>query len=173
MKFGSLLDVLMLSALFVLAAKNVSSQTGGLRITSPAFGHNQMIPREYTCQGEDVNPLLEIRGIPPGTKTLALIMDDPDAPMGTWDHWLVYNIAPSEKIGRNSVPGTQIKNSFGKVNYGGPCPPSGTHRYFFKLYALDTALTLTPSASKKVLEKAMEGYVLDQAELIGLYAKSR
>ena len=165
------LDVLILSVLFVLATKSVSSQTGGLQITSPAFGHNQMIPKEYTCQGEDINPPLEIRGIPPGTKTLALIMDDPDAPMGTWDHWLVYNIPLVEKIERNRVPGTQIKNSFGKVNYGGPCPPSGTHRYFFKLYALDAAPTLTPSASKKVLEKAMEGHTLDQTELIGLYKK--
>ncbi len=155
---------------FLLWTAKASAQPGRLQITSPAFGHNQPIPREYTCQGADVNPTLEIRGIPPGVKSLALIMDDPDAPMGTWDHWLVYNIQPAEKIERNSIPGVQVKNSFGKLDYGGPCPPSGTHRYFFKLYALDTTLTLPP-ASKKALEKAMEGHALDKTELIGLYKK--
>jgi Raf kinase inhibitor-like YbhB/YbcL family protein len=167
----NLFDILIFSAL-VLAVKDVSGQSSGLQITSTAFGHNQMIPREYTCQGEDVNPSLEIRGIPPAAKGLALIMDDPDAPMGTWDHWLVYNIPLLEKIERNSIPGTQVKNSFGKFNYGGPCPPSGTHRYFFKLYALDTAPTLPPTVSKKTLEKAMEGHVLERAELVGLYKKT-
>lgn len=167
----SLFYILVFSAL-VLAVKDVSAQSSGLQITSTAFGHNQMIPREYTCQGEDVNPPLEIRGIPPAAKSLVLIMDDPDAPMGTWDHWLVYNILPLEKIERNSIPGTQVKNSFGKLNYGGPCPPSGTHRYFFKLYALDTTLTLPPAASKKTLEKAMEGHILEKAELAGLYKKT-
>ena len=155
---------------FLLWTAKSFTQEGSLQITSPAFGHNQTIPREYTCQGADVNPILEIRGIPPGAKSLALIMDDPDAPMGTWDHWLVYNIPPAEKIERNSIPGAQVKNSFGKLNYGGPCPPSGTHRYFFKLYALDTTLTLPP-ASKKALEKAMEGHILDEAQLTGLYKK--
>ncbi len=155
---------------FLLWTAKSSAQEGSLQITSTAFGHNQMIPREYTCQGEDVNPSLEIRGIPPAAKSLALIMDDPDAPMGTWDHWLVYNIAPVERIERNSIPGVQIKNSFGRLNYGGPCPPSGTHRYFFKLYALDTTLTLPP-ASKKALEKAMQGHILNEAQLMGLYKK--
>ena len=172
MKTG-LLDILVFSALFVLAAKNVSSQTGRLQITSAAFGHNQTIPRKYTCQGEDINPPLAITGIPPGTKSLALIMDDPDAPGGNWDHWLVYNIVPTSEIKENSVPGTQARNDFGRVNYGGPCPPSGTHRYFFKLYALDTTLAFKGSPSKEALEKAMQGHILEKSELIGLYQKTR
>ena len=172
MKTG-LLDILVFSALFVLAAKNVSSQTGRLQITSAAFGHNQTIPRKYTCQGEDINPPLAITGIPPGTKSLALIMDDPDAPGGNWDHWLVYNIVPTSEIKENSVPGTQARNDFGRVNYGGPCPPPGTHRYFFKLYALDTTLVLKGAPSKEALEKAMQGHILEKSELIGLYQKTR
>ncbi len=172
MKTG-LLDILVLSALFILAAKNVSAQPSGLQVTSSAFGHNQPIPRKYTCQGQDINPPLAITGIPAGTKSLALIMDDPDAPGGNWDHWLVYNIAPTPEIKENSVPGTQTRNDFGKVDYGGPCPPSGTHRYFFKLYALDTTLTFKGAPSKEALEQAMQGHILEKAELIGLYQKMR
>src|SRR3989338_8261866 len=99
-----------------------------------------MIPSVYTCQGQDISPALGIQNIPDGARSLVLIMDDPDAPMGTWDHWIVYNIPPMDRIAENSIPGIEVKNSFEKLNYGGPCPPSGTHRYFFKLYALDTLL---------------------------------
>ncbi len=177
MKTG-LLDILVFSALFVLAAKNAASQSGRLQITSPAFGHNQTIPKKYTCQGEDINPPLKITGVPSGTISLALIMDDPDAPMGTWVHWTVWNIPPvtqsiSENVGTIAVEGmwSEGLTSFGRSGYGGPCPPSGTHRYFFKLYAIDTTLTLPSTASKKALEKAIEGHVLDEAQLIGLYQK--
>lgn len=170
MKTG-LLDILILSALFVLAAKGASSQTSQLQITSSAFRHNQTIPKKYTCQGEDINPPLEISGIPEGTKSLVLIMDDPDAPMGTWDHWLLYDIPPVGKIEENSIPSTQSRNSFGKLDYGGPCPPSGTHRYFFKLYALDTVSSFPKMPTKKELENFIQAHLLAKTELIGLYKK--
>lgn len=151
----------------------ISSAEAAMKLTSPAFEHNQMIPKRYTCQGEDVNPPLIIDGIPAEAKSLVLIMDDPDAPGGNWDHWLIYNIAPVAEVKENSAPGTQARNDFGRVNYGGPCPPSGTHRYFFKLYALDTTLVFKGSPSKEALEKAMQGHILEKAELIGLYQKTR
>ncbi len=141
------------------------------QLTSPAFKHNQMIPVKYTCKGEDISPPLHIQNIPAGTEALVLIVDDPDAPMGTWVHWVVYDILPSEYIAENSVPGRQVVNSFGKIEYGGPCPPSGTHRYFFKLYALDTRLMSLEEGTLKDVVKAMEGHVLGKAELIGLFKK--
>ena len=144
-----------------------------MKLTSPAFQHNQMIPAQFTCEGDDVNPALEISGIPAQARSLALIMDDPDAPMGTWVHWVVFNIPPMEKIEENSRPGPQGINDFGRLDYGGPCPPSGTHRYFFKIYALDTTLNLKEGIRKADLEKAMKGHILEQAELIGLYKKGR
>lgn len=140
-----------------------------MRLTSPAFEHNQLIPPRYTCRGEDVSPPLTIVGIPEGTKTLALIVDDPDAPVGTWVHWVVFNIPPTATIPTGQVPGDQGYNDFKRLNYGGPCPPSGIHRYFFKLYALDTRITYVTGMNKGDLEKAMEGHVLAQAQLIGLY----
>ena len=143
-----------------------------MKMTSPTFGHNQMIPKKYTCQGEDMSPPLKIEGIPQGTKSLALIIDDPDAPMGTWVHWVVFDIPMTGEIAENSIPGKQGHNDFGKNDYGGPCPPSGTHRYFHKIYALDTVLNLKEGITKKALEKAMEGHILDQAELVGLYKKT-
>ncbi len=146
-----------------------------LKITSPSFKDGEMIPRKYTCQGDDVNPQLDISGIPENTKSLVLIMDDPDAPMGTWDHWIVWNISPDTKtIAENSVPAgaVQGKNSWGRNDYGGPCPPSGTHRYFFKLYALDTTLDIPEKSKKKDVEKAMQGHILEQAQLMGKYKKS-
>lgn len=143
------------------------------QVTSPAFHHNEKIPVQYTCSGEDVNPPLYIHGIPEGAKTLALIMDDPDAPMGIWVHWVLYNIPPVEVIVENSVPGQQALNSFGRIHYGGPCPPSGTHRYFFKLYALDTVLTPSPKWGKADVIKAMKGHVLAETELIGLFNRGK
>ncbi|MBI5415656.1 MAG: YbhB/YbcL family Raf kinase inhibitor-like protein [Candidatus Omnitrophica bacterium] len=158
-----------------------------MKLTSPAFEHNQMIPRKYTCQGEDINPPLAITGIPEGTQSLALIMDDPDAPMGTWVHWTVWNITPHIKeIQENMIPNlapwdpaspaTPLPamegiTSFGKTGYGGPCPPSGTHRYFFKLYALDAQLSFKGTPSKQALEQAMRGHILEKTELVGLYKK--
>ncbi|MCM8781826.1 MAG: YbhB/YbcL family Raf kinase inhibitor-like protein [Candidatus Omnitrophica bacterium] len=143
-----------------------------MKISSPDFENNGFIPKKFTCQGKDVNPSLIIENIPAGTKCLALIVDDPDAPMGTWVHWVVYDIPVISKIEENSIPGKQGINDFRRKNYGGPCPPSGTHRYFFKIYALDAILGLKEGVTKTDLEKAMQGHILDKAELIGLYKKS-
>lgn len=145
-----------------------------LSITSPAFRHNERIPPKYTCQGEDINPEYHISGVPKDAKSMVLINDDPDAPVGTWDHWIIFNIAPTTTvIPEDSVPlgAIQTKNSWERSDYGGPCPPSGTHRYFFKLYALDITLSLTSSATKHDVEKAMQGHIIEKAELIGLYSK--
>lgn len=149
-----------------------SPKTIVMNISSSAFGHNESIPSQYTCDGADINPPLSISGVPDGVKSLALIMDDPDAPVGTWDHWIVWNIPPGlGSIVEDSVPGIQGKNGWGRSDYGGPCPPRGTHRYFFKLYALDRLIDLGSGASKAALEKAMQGHILAQAELIGLYQR--
>jgi len=167
--------LLMVVASVVMLCPESLAQTkegGGMRLTSPEFQNNAMIPRKFTCQGEDVNPTLIIEDVPEGTKSLALIVDDPDAPMGTWVHWVVYDIPVSSRIEENSIPGKQGRNDFGRKDYGGPCPPSGTHRYFFKIYALDTILGLEEGISKSALEKAMQGHILDKAELIGLYKKT-
>lgn len=148
---------------------------GGLnmKITSSEFNHNQFIPKKFTCEGQDISPALDIEGVPKEAKSLVLIMDDPDAPMGTWVHWVVYDIPIIKRVEENSVPGKQGMNNFGRKDYGGPCPPSGTHRYFFKIYALDTFLNLDEGMSKGELEKAMQGHILDKAELIGLYKRGR
>ncbi len=145
-----------------------------MKISSPAFKHNEMIPSKFTCDGADVNPALMIEGVPAEAKTLALIVDDPDAPRGTWVHWVVWNIDPKTKeIKENSVPAgaKQGMTDFRQKNYGGPCPPPGTHRYFFKLYALDTVLDLGTNADKAKLEAAMKGHIIGQAELIGRYGR--
>jgi len=142
-----------------------------LIITSLAFENKKPIPRKYTCDGDDVNPALNIIGVPEVTKSLVLIVDDPDAAMGPWDHWIVWNIPPTNKIEENTVPGVEGMNDFRKRSYGGPCPPSGTHRYFFKVYALDTKLNLAPNSRKKDVEKAMKGHILAQGELVGLYGR--
>jgi hypothetical protein len=155
----------------LIAANAIEKGGSTMRLTSPEFEHNQYIPKKFTCQGEDISPTLIIEGVPPPTKSLALIVDDPDAPMGTWVHWVVYDIAVVSQIEEDSIPGKQGMNDFGRKNYGGPCPPSGTHRYFFKIYALDKKLGLPEGISKEDLEKAMEAHILEKAELIGLYKK--
>ena len=143
-----------------------------LTIKSPAFEHGKLIPRKYTCDGQDINPPLTIEGVPKEAKTLVLAVDDPDAPSGTWDHWIVWDIpASTSKIGENSVPGKEGVNSARQQGYMGPCPPGGTHRYFFKVYALDTELSLGSGSRKKDVEKAMQGHVLVQGELMGLYRR--
>ena len=144
---------------------------GKVKLTSPEFQNHQSIPAKFTCEGQDINPSLIIEGIPKDTKTLALIMDDPDAPMGTWVHWVVFDMPVIGRIEENSVPGKLGVTNSGKQDYHGPCPPSGTHRYFFKIYALDAALNLKEGISKGALEKAMQGHILDKAELIGLYQR--
>ena len=142
-----------------------------LTITSSAFENKRLIPAKYTCNGEDVNPPLSVDGVPEGTESLVLVVDDPDAPMGTWDHWVVWNIPPDKKIKENSVPGTEGLNDFGKHSYGGPCPPSGTHQYFFKVYALDTKLDLPSNSRKRDVEKAMEGHIVAKGQIRGLYSR--
>jgi Raf kinase inhibitor-like YbhB/YbcL family protein len=145
-----------------------------LKISSSAFAHNGSIPSKYTCDGADVSPPLAIESVPPEVKSLVLIVDDPDAPVGTWVHWVVWNISPATKeIKENSVPpgASQGMTDFRKQKYGGPCPPSGTHRYFFKLYALDSLLTLSSNSTKARVEGAMKGHILAQTELIGLYSR--
>ncbi len=142
-----------------------------MKLQSVAFSHNGNIPQKYTCEGEDVNPPLEISNVPENTKSLALIMDDPDAPNGTFTHWLMWDFLANEAIGEGNTPGIAGINSFGNLGYGGPCPPSGVHRYYFRIYALDTRLDLLPGIDKKALLSAMEGHVLETAELMGLYQK--
>ena len=160
------------TVLILIGSLQNNSQGGQImQITSAAFENNKMIPKKYTCQGQDLNPPLLITEIPPGTKALALIIDDPDAPGKIWVHWVVFNIPVMSEIKENSIPGKQGYNDFGRNNYGGPCPPSGTHRYFFKIYALDTSLNLNEGIDKSTLEKAMKDHILAQAELIGLYKK--
>jgi Raf kinase inhibitor-like YbhB/YbcL family protein len=145
-----------------------------MTITSPAFRNGELIPSKFTCDGADVNPALNIGTVPPEAKSLAIIMDDPDAPGGMWVHWVVWNIDPkTREIKENSVPpGAKLGvNDFRKTLYGGPCPPPGTHRYFFKLYALDTMLDLGTDTTKAALEKAMKGHILAQGELMGRYKR--
>jgi hypothetical protein len=148
-----------------------SSPAGTMKIASPAFGDGAMIPSEYTCDGPDVIPLLEIRDVPPLAKSLALVMDDPDAVRGVWDHWVVWNIPPSTKEISAQPQGVAGKNSRGDNAYHGPCPPSGTHRYYFKLYALDSMLDLPEGSTKQALGEAMKGHVLAEATLMGRYAR--
>ena len=144
-----------------------------LTVYSTVFSHKGHIPSEYTCDGKDINPPLEVENIPDGTKSLALIMEDPDAPRGTFDHWLVWNISPNEAIAEQTNPGISGTNDFGKTGYGGPCPPSGVHRYFFKVYALDTKLELLAGADKKTLLETMNGHILSEGEIMGLYQRKK
>lgn len=156
-----------------------------LNIRSPSFAHNGAIPARYTCDGKNISPPLEWAGLPDGTRSLALIVDDPDAPdpaapRTTWVHWVLYNIPPDSKGLRESAefaglpPGTlQGINDWHRTGYGGPCPPIGRHRYFFKLYALDVLLADLANPAKPVLEKATRGHVLGHAELVGLYQRGR
>ncbi len=144
-----------------------------MELKCPFFENGGFIPTKYSCEGEDVSPPLEISGIPDGTKSLVLIVDDPDAPVGTFVHWLVWDIKPENKIDENSVPpgSFQGKNDFGRNDYGGPCPPSGTHRYYFKLYALDRFLNLAEGSSKEDLEEAIEGCVIESSVLVGRFSR--
>ena len=141
-----------------------------MRLTSTAFEDQASIPAEYTCDGEDVSPPLHIEAIPEEAQTLVLIVDDPDAPSGTWDHWVAFDIDPVSDIPRDvGALGTAGTNSSGTTGYGGPCPPSGSHRYVHQIYALDTSLGLGEGATKGEVFNAMEGHVLAEATLTGLY----
>lgn len=150
-----------------------------MKLSSPAFADGAVIPMRYTCTGDDVSPPLAWSDTPAGAKSVALIVDDPDAPVGTWVHWVAFNLPvtagglPEGIKDAKQLPsgGTQGTNSWRRIGYGGPCPPSGTHRYFFKLYALDVVLPDLGTPDKKRLERAMKGHVLAQQELVGTYAK--
>jgi Raf kinase inhibitor-like YbhB/YbcL family protein len=135
------------------------------------FEESGLIPGKFTCNGEDISPPIEINLIPAETKSLVLIMDDPDAPDGTFTHWIMWNIPSSGKIDENHAPGTQGKNDAGEAKYKGPCPPTGEHRYFFRIYALDQNLELQEGASRKELEAAMEGKVIAQGQLMGKFGR--
>jgi len=150
-----------------------------IKITSSAFSEGGMIPKRYTCDGEDISPPLAWVGVPEGTKSLALICDDPDAPMGTWVHWVLFDIPARTKELSDNIPPEKIiengakhgMNDFRRFGYGGPCPPGGTHRYYFKLYALDTEINLDSGITKEQLLKAMEGHILAEGQLMGRYKR--
>ncbi|MGQ9674030.1 MAG: YbhB/YbcL family Raf kinase inhibitor-like protein [Candidatus Aminicenantales bacterium] len=152
-----------------------------IKIISSAFKEGEMIPRKYTCDGEDISPPLAWSGVPENAQSIALISDDPDAPMGTWVHWVLFNLPATENSLPEGIPpdkelshgAKQGRNDFRRIGYGGPCPPSGTHRYFFKLYALDTILSLAAGATKAELLKAMEGHIVAQGQLMGKYKRQR
>jgi Raf kinase inhibitor-like YbhB/YbcL family protein len=178
---------LILSLLLAAASADPSSQARpqgrrqSMHLSSSAFEPNGNIPREFTCEGQNISPELSWNGAPSGTKTFALVMHDPDAPVaGGFTHWVVYNIPASVDHLPEHVPnqdalsggGVQAKNDAGKYGYMGPCPPSGTHRYYFRLYALDVNLDSSAGSSKEALEKSIEGHVLAQAELLGRYKRT-
>lgn len=176
--FASILS-LFLMAMF--SGEGLSAVKGGKRmeLKSSAFSQGGTIPAKFTCDGEDISPALSWSAGPSGTQTFALIADDPDAPMGTWTHWVIWNIPASERSLPEKVPAekqlangaVQGTSSFQKIGYGGPCPPGGSHRYFFKLFALDKKLSLKPGAGKEDLLKEMQGHVLGEAQLMGTYKR--
>jgi Raf kinase inhibitor-like YbhB/YbcL family protein len=148
-----------------------------MKLSSLAFKESAMIPPKYTCDDDDVSPPLEWSGVPEGTKTFALICDDPDAPMGTWVHWVIFNLPGTGQSLKEGIPASEVfadgskqgRNDFHRIGYGGPCPPGGTHRYYFKIFALDCALNLKAGCTKAELLKAMEGHILSEGQLLGRY----
>ena len=161
------------------SAQQSPDQKGEIKVTSVAFKQGEPIPRQYTCAGVNVSPPLEWTGVPKAAKTIAIVADDPDVPGGTWVHWVLYNV-PADNIGFvENVPvsetlkagGFQGKNDFGKIGYGGPCPPSGAHRYFFKIFALDTTLKLSAGASRKDIDAAVTKHILAAGQLMGTYQR--
>ena len=144
-----------------------------LKLISTVFSHNGHIPPLYTCEGKNINPPLKVENVPDGTKALAIIVEDPDVPRGTFDHWVVWNISPNEAIDEGSKAGISGMNGFGKTGYGGPCPPSGEHRYFFRVFALNNELDLLAGSKKEELLDAMKGHVLASSELMGVYQKHK
>jgi len=176
------LPVLAFFFIFIMAAKNKNKEesvfkeenAGNMQISSQAFKEGKMIPQKYTCDGENVSPPLEIGNLSEKAESLVLIVEDPDAPAGTFIHWIVVNINPKNpSFGENSPPkgALEIENSFGKKGYGGPCPPSGQHRYFFRIYALDVKLAPKQNSGINEIKKDMAGHVLDESYLMGLYSR--
>ena len=153
---------------------------GKIEVRSPAFGEGEKIPSDFTCDGAGMSPPIEWSGVPVNTQSLVVIADDPDAPAGDWVHWLVYDLPPSLTQLPAGIPegeklsggGLQGRTDFGTLGYGGPCPPRGTHRYFFRIYALDAMLHLKSGATKKEILKAMRGHVLAEGQLTGKYGRS-
>jgi Raf kinase inhibitor-like YbhB/YbcL family protein len=156
--------------IFLLLGNNLKGALA-MKLSSPDFKNNTLMPLKFSCQGQGINPTLIIENIPKEAKSLALIVDDPDALLKTYVHWVVYDIPVITRIEENSIPGTQGVNSSGALDYVSPCPPTGTHRYFFKTYALDQVFSLDDGMSSAELEKAMQGHILDKTELVGLYKK--
>src|SRR5665647_1795841 len=148
-----------------------NKETNTLIISSPAFESEGIIPSKYTCDGEEINPPLQVDNIPEGTKTLAIIVEDPDAPKGTFDHWLAWNIPPENPIEEDRPAGISGTNGAGETGYHGPCPPSGYHRYYFYLFALDSSLNLKAGAKKDELKEAMKPHILSTGTLMGRYQR--
>ncbi len=177
--FGIALIVVIASIVVFLLARRQGAPTVktevNMQLTSSAFAAGSPIPVLYSCKGRDISPPLAWTDPPAGAKSFALIMDDPDAPRGTWDHWVLFNIpAEMRALAENApvaAPMAVGRNSWGKSTYGGPCPPSGTHRYYFRLYALDTILSLSSKATKADVLAAMQGHTLGMAELMGVFSK--
>jgi Raf kinase inhibitor-like YbhB/YbcL family protein len=162
-------------AMLFMVVASFSAGEARMTIKSPVFHQGGDIPAKFTCDGGDTSPPLQISGIPSGAKSLVLIADDPDAPSGVFTHWLVWNIPPqTNSLAEGKAPkGVQGTNDFGKSGYGSPCPPSGAHRYYFKVFALDRELALPPGAKRGQLEAALKGHVIGQGELMGRYARKR
>jgi len=174
----SLLGVVVLSMIFAssLGFTQELVKVNLLKVTSPAFENHKTIPSKYGCDGINVNPAIQIDDVPSGTKSLALLFDDQDAPRKSYVHWIVWNIDPSVNvIGENSIPEGAVQglNDFKKNTYGGPCPPTRPHRYACIVYALDTRLNLDPRSGKAELEKALEGHVIGKGQLMGVYKREK
>ena len=169
-------NAILLGAVAIGLATAIAAGGGKMKITTTAFQQGGNIPSKFTCDGADANPPLRFEGVPAEAKSLALIVDDADAPGGLFTHWLVWNIDPTTTtVEENSAPanGVQGKNDFGKSGYGGPCPPSGTHRYFFKIFALDRQLDLAAGSKRAQLDAQMRGHIMAQGELMGRYSRGR
>jgi hypothetical protein len=163
------------SAILVIAIASFAAGGAKMKITSSAFQAGANIPSKFSCDGANASPPLQIADVPSGAKSLALIVDDPDAPSGLFTHWIAWNIPPQTSIiGEGSAPkGVHGTNDFGKSGYGGPCPPSGTHRYYFKVFALDRELDLPSGAKRSQLDAAMKDHVVAQGELMGRYSRKK
>jgi len=171
-KFVAAESIFLFLIFLLLSPRMLKAQEENImKLTSPAFENNTFLGTKFTCEGLGVNPELNISDIPDGAKSLALIVDDPDAPYGVFVHWVVFDIPLTNKIAENSIPGKQGRNNGSAFNYVRPCPPTGTHRYFFKIYALDSVLNLKEGISKEELLAALKAHTLGYAELIGLYKK--
>ena len=169
------LPILMLAlSLIASTARAKIPKEANMNLTSPDFSEGGNIPERFTCDGKDISPTLKIDGIPKEAKSLVLIVDDPDAPGGNFTHWLIWNIVPDlTEIVANKLPAHALQgvNDFGKSKYSGPCPPAGIHRYYFRLYALDTTLTLPQGSKRKVVDSAIKGHTIAEATLMGRYAR--